>query len=225
MEKKLSKLQNKIKYKFKNISLLKYSITHKSSNSIYNYEKSEFLGDRVLGLVISKKLISLYPNEKVGILDKKLASLVNQNTCYEIGKKLKLDEYIITGNKKNKNSSIQKKIISDTIEALIGAIYTDSGLLTAKNFILKHWDNYIIKSNITQIDSKTRLQEFSLKKYKELPIYKLISNTGPRHNPLFKVAVKLKNTKFIEGLGSSKKNAEQSAATKLFDIYKDELAG
>ena len=166
MEKKLSKLQNKIKYKFKNISLLKYSITHKSSNSIYNYEKSEFLGDRVLGLVISKKLISLYPNEKVGILDKKLASLVNQNTCYEIGKKLKLDEYIITGNKKNKNSSIQKKIISDTIEALIGAIYTDSGLLTAKNFILKHWDNYIIKSNITQIDSKTRLQEFSLKKYK-----------------------------------------------------------
>ncbi len=225
MEKKLSKLQNKIKYKFKNISLLKYSITHKSSNSIYNYEKSEFLGDRVLGLVISKKLISLYPNEKVGILDKKLASLVNQNTCYEIGKKLKLDEYIITGNKKNKNSSIQKKIISDTIEALIGAIYTDSGLLTAKNFILKHWDNYIIKSNITQIDSKTRLQEYSLKKYKELPIYKLISNTGPRHNPLFKVAVKLKNTKFIEGLGSSKKNAEQSAATKLFDIYKDELAG
>ena len=209
MEKKLLKLQNKIKYKFKNISLLKYSITHKSSNSIYNYEKSEFLGDRVLGLVISKKLISLYPNEKVGILDKKL----------------KLDEYIITGNKKNKNSSIQKKIISDTIEALIGAIYTDSGLLTAKNFILKHWDNYIIKSNITQIDSKTRLQEYSLKKYKELPIYKLISNTGPRHNPLFKVAVKLKNTKFIEGLGSSKKNAEQSAATKLFDIYKDELAG
>ena len=98
-------------------------------------------------------------------------------------------------------------------------------MLTAKNFILKHWDNYIIKSNITQIDSKTRLQEFSLKKYKELPIYKLISNTGPRHNPLFKVAVKLKNTKFIEGLGSSKKNAEQSAATKLFDIYKDELAG
>ena len=225
MEKKLSKLQNEIKYKFKNISLLKHSLTHKSANTLYNYEKSEFLGDRVLGLVISKKLISLYPDEKVGILDKKLASLVNQNTCYEIGKKLKLDEYIITGNKKNKKSSIQKKIISDTIEALIGAIHIDSGLLTAKNFILKYWDQYIIKSNVTQIDSKTRLQEYSLKKYKELPIYKLISNTGPRHNPLFRVAVKLKNTKFIEGLGSSKKNAEQSAATKLFDIYKDELAG
>lgn len=225
MDKKLKNLQLEINYKFKNISILKKAITHKSVTSIENYEKFEFLGDRVLGLVISNKLIALYPDEKVGILDKKLASLVNQNICFEIGKKLNLGAYIHIGNSKKKSNLIQKKIISDCIESIIGAIYLDSGLVSAREFILKYWHQYISKSNITQIDSKTKLQEFSLKKFKELPTYKLISNTGPRHNPLFKVAVKLKDSKFVEGSGKSKKSAEQSAATKLYKVYKNELAG
>ena len=180
-------------------------------------------GDRVLGLVISMKLLELYPDEKVGILDKKLASLVNQNTCFDVGKKIKLNKFIIVGNSKKK-SLVQKKILSDSIESLIGAIFIDGGLNPAKQFILKNWEIYINKSTVTMIDAKTRLQEYSLKKDKVLPIYKLISNTGPRHNPIFKVAVKLKNTRFIEGSGSSKKNAEQSAAEQLFRMYKDELA-
>ena len=88
IDKKFLNLQKKINYKFKNLSLIKKALTHKSSNPITNYEKLEFLGDRVLGLVISMKLLELYPDEKVGILDKKLASLVNQNTCFDVGKKL-----------------------------------------------------------------------------------------------------------------------------------------
>ena len=224
MEKKLLLLQDKIQYKFKNETLLKYALTHKSFNSLNNYEKFEFLGDRVLGLVISKKLIELYPDEKVGTLDKKLASLVNKNTCFNVGEKLKLENYIILGKKKKNINTGQKKLLSDSIEALIGAIYLDGGLVSARQFIINNWKFYINKSKFTQVDPKTMLQEYSLKKDKVLPIYKVISNTGPRHNPTFNVAVRLKNTKFIEGSGSSKKKAEQSAASKFLEVFKNELA-
>jgi len=208
------RLQNIIKIKFKGINLLKKSLTHKSHDFINNYEKLEFLGDRVLGLVISKKLIDLYPNEKEGVLDKKLASLVNKERCHEIGKKLKLQEFILTGNK-NKSSLIEKKIISDCCEALIGAVYLEKGFTFTEKFVLKIWNELIKSSKITQIDSKTKLQEYSLKKYKSLPIYKLISNTGPRHKPSFKIAVKVKDSKYVEASGSSKKIAEQAAAKEL----------
>ena len=210
-----SKLQNSLKIKFKNLNTLKKCLTHKSHDAVENYEKLEFLGDRVLGLIISKKLIELYPSEKEGILDKKFASLVNKNRCGEIGTKLKLHDYILVGNLNKKNKTIESKIISDCCESLIGAIFVEKGFNYTEKFVLKIWDDKIKSSNVTQIDSKTKLQEYSLKKYKALPIYKLISNTGPRHKPSFKVAVKLKNSKFVEAIGSSKKIAEQSAAKEL----------
>ena len=123
MQENLSKLQKKINVKFKNINILKKAITHKSYDYENNYEKLEFLGDRILGLVISKKLIDLYEDEKEGVLDKKLASLVNKNKCLEVGKELGLDKFILVGNKKNKKNKIENKIISDSIEALIAASY------------------------------------------------------------------------------------------------------
>ena len=122
MSDKLNKLQKKINIKFKNLSYLKKSITHKSYDPINNYEKLEFLGDRILGFVISKKLIELYPKEKEGTLDKKLASLVNKNKCLEIAKILELDNFIFVGNK-NSKTKVENKIVADSIEALIGAIY------------------------------------------------------------------------------------------------------
>ena len=215
MEENIKKLQKILKINFKNIDLIKQAITHKSYNSKDNYEKLEFLGDRVLGLSISKKLLQLYPNEKVGTLDKKLASLVNKNKCFLIGKKLKLKKFILVGNQISSKNNIESKIISDCCEAIIGAIYLDKGYNISKKFILDTWKEFIDESDITIIDAKTKLQEYSLKKYKSLPVYKLISNTGPRHRPNFKVAVKLKNSKFIFADGSSKKNAEQCAAAEL----------
>ena len=201
-------LEKKINIEFKNKSLLKRSLTHKSYDKEINNEKLEFLGDRVLGLVISKKLLEIYPNEKEGILDKKFASLVNKKTCVEISKKLNLQKYILTINKKyKKNIVVEDKVLADTCEALIGAIYQDHNFRIVEKFILNFWSDNIKKSIITQIDAKTKLQEFSLKKYKKLPIYKIISNTGPRHKPLFKVAVKLENSKFFISEGKSKKDA------------------
>ena len=209
-------LEKKIKINFKDKDLLVRSLTHKSYNKEINNEKLEFLGDRVLGLVIAKKLLEIYPNEKEGILDKKFASLVNKKTCLQIAKKINLDKYILTLDikKKKKKNIVEDKVVSDCCEALIGSIYLDKGFNSVEKFILELWSENIKDSVITQIDAKTKLQEFSLKRFKKLPIYKLISNTGPRHKPLFKVGVKLIDTKFFLAEGSSKKDAEQNAAIK-----------
>ena len=205
-------LEKKINYKFKDKKLLVKSLTHKSYDKINNNEKIEFLGDRVLGLIIAKKLLEIYPEEKEGILDKKFASLVNKKTCLQIANNISLEKYILTFNPKNRKIKVEDKVIADCCEALIGAIYLDKGFTAAENFILTFWSKNIKDSVITQIDPKTKLQEYSLKIYKKLPTYKIISNTGPRHKPLFKVAVKLPDTKFYVGQGSSKKDAEQNAA-------------
>ena len=213
-------LEKKIKVNFKNKSLLIKSLTHKSFDKENNNEKIEFLGDRVLGLVIAKKLLEIYPYEKEGALDKKFASLVNKKTCLEIAKKINLENYILTFNTKKNKNLIEDKVLADSCEALIGSIYLDKGYQVVEKVILNLWSNNIKKSVITQIDAKTKLQEFSLKKYKKLPTYKLISNTGPRHKPLFKVGVKLLDTKIYTAEGKSKKDAEQNAATKILENMK-----
>ncbi len=210
-------LEKKINYKFKDKKLLTKSLTHKSFDKIKNNEKIEFLGDRVLGLIIAKKLLEIYPNEKEGILDKKFASLVNKKTCLQVAKKINLERYILTFNPKNKKIKVEDKVIADCCEALIGAIYLDKGFLAAENFILTLWKKNIKESIVTQIDAKTKLQEYSLKRFKILPIYKVVSNIGPRHKPIFKVSVKLPNSKLYIGQGSSKKDAEQNAAISFLD--------
>ena len=213
-------LEKKIDLKFKNKDLLIQALTHKSFNPNENNEKIEFLGDRVLGLVIAKKLLEIYPDEKEGILDKKFASLVNRKTCLEIANKINLDKFILTFNVKNNKQKIEEKVLADSCEALIGAIYLDKGFNVVEKVILDLWSDNIKNSIITQIDAKTKLQELSLRKFKKLPTYKLVSNTGPRHKPLFKVGVKLQDTKFYYSEGNSKKDAEQNAAILCLDNIK-----
>ena len=212
--------ENKINIKFKNRNLLNLSLTHKSANITNNNEKLEFLGDRVLALVLSKKLFDLYPYETEGNLDKKFASLVNRRTCLKISKDLNLEKFLVLGNTYKKNFKVEEKILSDACEALIGAIYLDSGYNLAENFILKFWKNEIKKTTHTEIDSKTRLQEYSLKHFQKLPIYKVLSYKGPRHNPLYKVSVKINDAKSFNGVGNSKKISEHAAARKLIKYLK-----
>ena len=219
MKNNLSNFQKTIGINFKNEKLLIKSFTHKSFNPVDNNEKLEFLGDRVLGLVISQNLLEFFPNDKEGDLDKKLASLVNKNQCVKIAKDIKLQDYILIKNSKN-NSTVENKILSDCLESIIGCIYLDQGLDVAEKFIIKNWNKYLNKSLITERDAKTKLQEYSLKLHKSLPIYKLIENKGPRHKPLIKVSVKIKNSKNITATGFSKKEAEQKAAKKLLEILK-----
>ena len=211
----LNDLEKILQIKFKNKKILEKSLIHKSLDPINNNEKLEFLGDRILGFVISKKLYEIYPEETEGALDKKFASLVNKNMCLSIANKLNLSKFIKTNTNKTKNYKPENKIISDTCEAIIGAIFLDQGIKVVENFILKIWNEYIENTKETKIDSKTMLQEFSLKKYKVLPKYTLLKTKGPKHKPVFHVQVKIKSSKSIDGIGSSKKLAEQDAATSL----------
>ena len=213
-------IENNIKINFNNKKLLIQSLTHKSYNEKYNNEKLEFLGDRVIGLVIAKKLLSLYPNENEGVIDKKFSYLVNKKTCDQIDRQLNLKNFIKTGNSLKNLRSNDEKIISDCCESIIGALYLDQGYAIVEKFILRNWHNFLKKSVITRIDSKTKLQEFSLKKFKKLPVYKSFKPIGPNHNPIFKVQVNISNSKKFFGHGKSKKLAEQNAASKLVKSLK-----
>ena len=217
---KIKDLEKTIKYSFKNTVLLERALTHKSFDNANNNEKLEFLGDRVLGLVISQKLLEKFPHEKEGIIDKKFANLVNKKTCSLIARKLNLKKFLFLGSSHKNLERSAEKIISDSLEAIVGSIYLDGGLKSAQKFILKFWEIYLDKSIITLVDSKTQLQEYSLKKFKELPKYIFHKKTGPQHKPLFKTEVNIPNSKKISGTGSSKKKAQQNAASKLLRILK-----
>jgi len=215
MKLNINKFKKDLKIKFKKNLLLVKALTHKSSDQKNNNEKLEFLGDRVLGLVLAKKLYDLYPKESEGILDKKFANLVNRKVCCEIGLSINLQNYINIGDKKKKIDKNDKKIISDASEALIGAIYEDQGYDYVSSFVLRIWKKNINKSTITILDSKTKLQEYSLKHYKKLPKYKIVGSSGPKHNPTYKISVSITGSNSFVGIGNSKQSAELDGASKL----------
>ena len=142
------------------------------------------------------------------------AILVNRETCSDIAWSIGVQNYILMGNQK-KITRKDKKILSDSCEAVIGAIYIDRGYDFVKNFILKIWKKKIDNSDITILDSKTKLQEHSLKSYKKLPVYRLLDSSGPRHKPTYKISVSIIGSKQFIGIGGSKQHAEQNAAAKL----------
>ena len=214
------KFEKKLKINMKRKSYLVEALTHKSANKLINNEKLEFLGDRVIALILSKKLYELYPNEDEGVLDKRFAQLVNRKTCASVAWLHGFGDFIVTG-KQNLNITIKdEKILSDACEAIIGAVFCDRGYDYTNKFVLRLWNEKIKKSNITILDSKTKLQEYSLKLYKRLPIYELYQVKGPRHNPTFKITVSIRSTKKFTGFGNSKKEAEQNAAGNLLKTIK-----
>ena len=209
-----------LNYNFKDNNLLKQSLIHKSFDNQNNNEKLEFLGDRVLGLIISKKLIEIYPNESEGIIDKKFSNLVNKKICSNIGKKINIRKFIFLGPSHKFLERSADRIISDCLEAIIGAIYLDGGIKSAEKFVLSFWKNYLDNSVLPLIDAKTQLQEHSLKVFKVLPKYTFYKRTGPQHKPIFKTDVQIPNSKKVIGIGTSKKNAQQNAANKLLRSLK-----
>ncbi len=225
----LSIVEDSVRYKFKNTSLLVEALTHKSFcileyKMIPHNERLEFLGDAILGLVMAEQLMSLFPKDHEGMLSKKRASLINQETLAEKATKMKLGEFLILGpGEKAQGSHMKPRILASAFEAVIGAIYLDSNFDTIKN-----WINVEFKNNISDIkpdmeyekDYKTRLQELTYKIKIGTPIYELVSTTGPSHDPEFLVALKIGAGEKSRASGKSKKIAEQKAA----QIYMEELA-
>jgi len=220
----LNKLEKNINYKFKNINLLKEAITHSSyQKNNYkikkkNYERLEFLGDRVLGLVLSEYLIKTFPKEKEGILDNYFQKYANQENLYNYAKKINLHVFLKT--QKGDNLENNKSILSDVVEAIIGAIYLDSGLKSCAKFIKKKIiDKELIYSKPLK-HPKSILQEYSLSTYQTLPKYSILNKYGNEHKPIYEVSVSINNDNLVSAKGTSLKNAEESAASKLLSILK-----
>jgi len=220
MNKIITELEKKFKIRIENKNIFIKAFTHKSHDIKSNNENLEFLGDRVLGLVLSKKLFDLYPDVDEGSLDKRFAMLVNRKTCASIFWELNLKRLVLLGDVYRVIQKSDEKILSDMCESLIGALYIEKGYFYTEKIILKLWRKEINKSSVTIIDPKSKLQEFSLKKYNKLPIYKQLSQKGPNHNPIFKVSVSIKNAKKFFGEGNSIKIAQQNAAKKLLSSIK-----
>ena len=179
-------LEKKLGINFKDKDLLVKSLTHKSFDNQQNNEKIEFLGDRVLGLVIAKKLLEIYPNEKEGVLDKKFASLVNRRTCLQIANEIELEKYILVFRPKNRKTIIENKVIADSCEALIGAIYKCFNSILEVNLWLDDiWeiDSEIFLKAPYKFKSKTVLQEWCQSKGFELPVYKIIQVSDKNGDP------------------------------------------
>ena len=220
----LNKLEKQINYKFKNIALLEEAITHSSfqKNNFKikkkNYERLEFLGDRVLGLVLSEYLFKFFPNAKEGVLDNYFQKFANQDNLFNYAKKINLSVFLKT--QKGDNLENNKSILSDVIEAIIGAIYIDSGLKNCKNFII---DNIIDKYSIYSKPlkhPKSMLQEYCLNQYNALPRYIVLNKYGNEHQPTYEVSVSIKNHDVVSATGTNLKKAEEAAATKLLSILK-----
>ena len=220
-KKEISDLENTISFKFKDQSILRKSLTHKSFDNDDNNETLEFLGDRVLGLVISEKLINDFPNDSEGLLDKRYSKLVNKETCYKVSQSLNLGDFILLGSTEiNSKGNEKKSILADTCESLIGAIYSDSGYEESKKFICKFWNEEFESMDSNLIDPKSFLQEWTLKRYKELPEYKLLDQSGPDHAPLFSVELSFKEYKKAANEGKSIKDAEMKAAESFLRLNK-----
>ena len=145
---------------------------------------------------------------------------IHYKTCSLVSWSLNLQSYVILADKKKKIILNDEKILSDACEALIGAIYVDKGFFVAQDFIIKVWKKFIDISNITILDSKTKLQEHSLKKYKTTPIYKKLSSKGPKHNPEYKISVSIHGSKTFYGTGKSIQQAQQNGAENLLNFIK-----
>ncbi len=219
MNKTYSKIEKILGYKFKDIELLNEALTHSSIKNnnkkerIFNYERLEFLGDRILGFIISDLIFKKYPNFQEGDLSILFQKYTNKQSLSNVAINLNLNKFVIV----QKGDSLEKKdsILSDLIESIIAAIYVDSNLDNARLFIKNKIFNNLKINNVINKHPKTLLQEHSLKYFKIIPVYNIEEKSGPDHEPKFKVTVSINSQNYGNGIGSSTQKAEENAAKNL----------
>lgn len=221
---KLKQIQKLLKYEFKNINLLKEAITHKSIKSSINNERLEFLGDAVLDLIVGEYLYHKFNTQSEGDLSKLRASLVNEDSLAKIAKELKLGEFLYLSPAEENNGGRDKQsLISDALEALMGAIYLESGLDSVKAIFIDLLEKNFPDINLNSLtkDYKTALQEVTQAQIGTAPKYELISSSGPDHKKSFEMAVLLNGKEIARATGNSKKAAEQACALKALEMLKN----
>jgi ribonuclease-3 len=220
----LIKLENLIGYSFNDKDILIQSLTHPSSeNSKFsNMERLEFLGDRVLGLIIAEKIFIKFNSRKEGELSSYFNYLVQRSTCVIIARKINLDNFIIFGKSEFSSDGLKDSILSNILESLIGAIFIDSGYDNAKIVVSTLWDDLINdeKIDLNISNPKSELQETVLSSKKDLPVYKLLSVSGKDHKPEFTIMLSVVGYESVLAIGNSKQEAEKNAAMEMLKCMK-----
>jgi len=219
LNKSYSEIEKILDYKFKDIELLIEALTHSSIKNnnkqkrIFNYERLEFLGDRILGFIISDMIFKKFPNFQEGDLSAVFQKYTNTKFLSNIAISLNLNKFVIV----QKGDSLEKKdsIMSDLIESIIAAIYIDSNLENARLFIKNKILNNLKFKNVIDKHPKTLLQEHSLKYFKTIPVYSIEEKRGLDHEPEFKVTVSINTENYANGVGSSTQKAQENAAKNL----------
>ena len=220
--KPFSELEKIIEYKFDDIHWLERALTHSSTNDPYNYQRLEFLGDRVLGLVIAGALFLEFKGENEGGLAKRHTALVQGSTCAIIGQTINISDYIIfSESERLAGGGSNENIIGDVMESLLGAIYIDGGYDAVQKVILKLWGDNIKTLEQAPQDPKTELQEWVQARGLELPAYEVVDRKGPDHAPVFMIELKVDGQKTVSAEGASRRQSEKNAACLMLKQVKN----
>ena len=221
MNRELASLEDQLGYHFKDATLLRTALTHRSA-AAHNNERMEFLGDAVLGYLISSELYQRFPTATEGVLSRLRASLVKGDTLADIATQLQFGDYLILGSGELKSGGFRRRsILSDAFEAVIGAIYLDSDIDTVRQCILPFFKPRLDQCDPAAVkkDAKTRLQEYLQSRSYALPEYQVLNISGEAHQQTFEVACRLPELDVSAmGKGSSRRKAEQQAAKKALEI-------
>ena len=215
------KVEEVIGYKFQDRHLLERALTHSSTGDEYNYQRLEFLGDRVVGLVIADALFKKFRSENEGGLAKRHTALVQGSTLAVLGQVHGFNEFILFSDaEKDAGGSQNENIIGDVVESLLGAIYIDGGYGAAQEVILRLWGDNIETLEKAPQDPKTELQEWVQARQLPLPNYKIILKDGPDHSPIFTIQLTVLGYDPITDQGASRRQTEKTAARKMLKILK-----
>lgn len=210
-------IASRLGYRFKDQALLCRALTHASSRvKRGDYERLEFLGDRVLALIIAEHLFKAHPSDSEGLLSAQHSALVRGDACAAAGLALGLETIIELGeSERSKGLHRNTTVIGDVMEALIGGVYLDDGLEAARAFVLRSWHGPLSATEAAEKDAKTFLQEWALARALPIPAYNTIGRDGPEHEPVFEVSVAVSGREPAQGCGKSKRVAEQQAAREF----------
>jgi ribonuclease III len=218
-----SGLETRIGYQFGDTSLIERALTHISAvkgprNPTNSYQRLEFLGDHVLGLVISDMLFQAFPRANEGELSRRLADLVRKETCADVARTINLGAAIRLGGSETQGGGrLRTTILGDVCEALVGAVFLDGGYAAAADMVDRLWRERMLAPARPLLDPKTLLQEWAQGRGLPTPTYREVARSGPHHSPEFRVAVELPEREPAEGVGRSKRAAEQAAAAAMLD--------
>jgi ribonuclease III len=208
-------VRDKLRHEPKDLRLFELAVTHASADRA-NYERLEFLGDRVLGMVMAEALYQRYPNEPEGNLSKRFNGLVDRETCAENGREIGVPALLRLGKQAREDGASQSgNVVGDVVEALIGALFLDGGLEAAKQFILETWEPDLSSQGRAPQHPKSALQELAAAKGVKAPLYEVVSRTGAHHAPKFTVRVSVPKLGEATAEGTSKQEAETAAAESL----------